>query len=92
MPCLTGHIQTGAGMKSDVVVPDMGEGVTEGTVVEWQCAVGDSVSKGNILLEMMTDKAVFEVESPATGTVIELLAKTDDELRIGSVIARIEHD
>ena len=79
-------------MKSDVVVPDMGEGVTEGTVVEWQCAVGDSVSKGNILLEMMTDKAVFEVESPATGTVIELLAKTDDELRIGSVIARIEHD
>ena len=92
MPWLTGHIQTGADMKSDVVVPDMGEGVTEGTVVEWQCAVGDSVSKGDILLEMMTDKAVFEVESPATGTVIELLAKTDDERRIGSVIARIEHD
>ena len=62
---------------------------TEGMLLNWLVAEGESVSKGDIVAEFEADKATVEVESPADGTVLELLADVGDELGEGVVIARI---
>jgi pyruvate dehydrogenase E2 component (dihydrolipoamide acetyltransferase) len=62
---------------------------TEGMLLNWLVAEGESVSEGDIVAEFEADKATVEVESPASGTVLELLADVGDELEEGVVIARI---
>ena len=76
----------------DVVMPKMGESITEGTILEWYKKVGDVIEKDETLLEIGTDKVDSEIPSPASGTVSELLANSNDIVEVGRVIARIDTD
>src|SRR5436853_7824802 len=76
----------------DVAVPEMGESVSEGTVLEWLVKVGDVVEKDQGLVEISTDKVDAELPSPIAGTVVELLAKPDDVVATGTVVCRIAPD
>ena len=73
----------------DVVMPKMGESIIEGTILEWKKKVGDTINKDETLLEISTDKVDSEIPSPATGTVVEIIAQVNDTIPVGDVIARI---
>src|SRR3954470_15527860 len=73
----------------DVAVPEMGESVSEGTVLDWLVKVGDVVEKDQGLVEISTDKVDAELPSPVAGTVVEILAKPDDVVATGTVVCRI---
>ena len=73
----------------DVVMPKMGESIIEGTILEWKKSVGDSVAKDETLLEISTDKVDSEIPSPASGTILEIIAQVNDTIPVGDVIARI---
>src|SRR3954468_9565564 len=73
----------------DIAVPEMGESVSEGTVLEWLVKVGDVVEKDQGLVEISTDKVDAELPSPVAGTVVEILAKPDDVVATGTVVCRI---
>src|SRR4051812_20826049 len=73
----------------DVAVPEMGESVSEGTVLEWLVKVGDVVERDQGLVEISTDKVDAELPSPVAGTIVELLAKPDDVVATGTVVCRI---
>jgi 2-oxoglutarate dehydrogenase E2 component (dihydrolipoamide succinyltransferase) len=77
-------------MLVDIHVPEIGEGVTHATIVQWRKAAGDAVASGEVIVEIMTDKVSIEVESPASGVLREVLHAADDEVRIGAVVGRIE--
>ena len=74
----------------DVVMPKMGESITEGTILEWRKKPGDPIKKDEILLEIGTDKVDSEIPSAHRGIIIELLAEPNDVIDVGKVIARIE--
>src|SRR5258708_24194551 len=76
-------------MAIDVVMPQMGESIAEGTIVRWIKKVGDKVERDEPLLEISTDKVDAEIPSPASGTVTEILAQEGDTVRVNSVVARI---
>ncbi len=78
----TGEVQ-------DVVMPKMGESITEGTVIVWHKQPGDAIELDETLLEIGTDKVDTEVPSPAAGTLVEILVEEGDTVEVGSVIARI---
>lgn len=76
----------------EVEMPQMGESVMEGTVIEWAKAVGDKVEEDETLLEIATDKVDTEVPSPQAGILIEMLAEEGDTIEVGQAIAVIETD
>jgi len=76
----------------EVEMPQMGESVMEGTVIEWSKKVGDQVEEDETLLEIATDKVDTEVPSPQAGTLIEILAEEGDTIEVGQAIAVIETD
>ena len=76
-------------MPTDVVMPKLGESITEGTILEWKKQVGDTIGKDETLLEISTDKVDSEIPSPASGKIIEVLFKVNDVVPVGEVIARI---
>jgi dihydrolipoamide dehydrogenase len=73
-------------MSTKVVVPEISDGVTAGTVIDIAVAVGDRVEADQTLLELETDKAVVAIPSPLAGKVIELLVAVGDQAAVGSVI------
>jgi 2-oxoglutarate dehydrogenase E1 component len=73
----------------EVAVPNMGESVSEGTVLEWLVKVGDSVEVNQGLVEISTDKVDAEVPSPVAGTVAEILVQPDETVTTGTVLCRI---
>ena len=77
-------------MVIDVVMPKMGESITEGTILEWYKKVGEAIAQDETLLEIGTDKVDSEIPSPKEGIVIEILAQPNDVIDVGEVIARIE--
>src|SRR5215471_12956987 len=76
-------------MATDVLMPQMGESITEGTVVKWLKKVGDTVQRDEPLLEISTDKVDAEIPAPAGGVVTEILAKEGDTVAVNSVLARL---
>ncbi|NED62729.1 pyruvate dehydrogenase complex dihydrolipoyllysine-residue acetyltransferase, partial [Streptomyces sp. SID10244] len=68
----------GSAEGTDVVMPELGESVTEGTVTNWLKAVGDEVAADEPLLEVSTDKVDTEIPSPVAGTLLEIVAEEDD--------------
>ena len=66
-------------------LPDIGEGVVEGEVVEWMVAVGDTVKEDDPILSVMTDKATVEIPAPCDGTVKSLVGEAGDILPVGAV-------
>ncbi len=71
-------------------MPEMGESVTEGTVLEWHVAEGDSVEEGQTMVEVSTDKVDAEVPAPASGTVTKLMVDVDDTIEVGKPMAEID--
>ena len=78
-----------SGEGKDVVLPELGESVTEGTVTRWLKAVGDTVEVDEPLLEISTDKVDTEIPSPVAGTVQEILVQEDETVSVGATLARI---
>lgn len=77
-------------MTIDISIPEVGEGVTEATIVAWHKSIGDPVAEGELIAEIMTDKVNVEIDSAAAGTLVEIIHGADDEVRIGTVIGRLE--
>ena len=73
-------------------LPDIGEGVVEGEVVEWMVAVGDSVKEDDPILSVMTDKATVEIPSPTDGVVKSLVGEPGTILAVGQVCIEFETD
>src|SRR5215831_16955957 len=76
-------------MPTNVIMPQMGESVAEGTVVKWLKKPGDKVERDEPLLEISTDKVDAEIPSPSAGTLSEILAQEGQTVSVNSVIARI---
>ncbi len=66
-------------------LPDIGEGVVEGEVVEWMVSVGDTVKEDDPILSVMTDKATVEIPSPVDGEVSKIIGEPGDILPVGEV-------
>jgi multifunctional 2-oxoglutarate metabolism enzyme len=77
------------GRTLEIVMPRMGESVTEGVVLEWHKASGDAVAADETLVEISTDKVDAEVPAPASGTVTELLVEPGETVTVGQVLARM---
>jgi pyruvate dehydrogenase E2 component (dihydrolipoamide acetyltransferase) len=69
--------------------PDIGEGLTEGEIVRWLVKEGDEIKEGQSLVEVETDKALAEIPSPRTGTILKILAKEKEIVKVGQVIVVI---
>src|SRR5437764_149531 len=76
-------------MAIDVVMPQMGESIAEGTIVRWIKKPGDRVERDEPLLEISTDKVDAEIPSPSSGTLTEILAQEGATVAVNSVVARI---
>jgi pyruvate dehydrogenase E2 component (dihydrolipoamide acetyltransferase) len=77
------------GTAVDVVMPQMGVSVSEGTITKWNKQVGDTIEADETLLEISTDKVDTEVPSPASGVVTEILVPEGETVDVGTVLARI---
>lgn len=73
-------------------MPDVGEGVAEAEVVEWHIKVGDRVEEDQHLVDVMTDKATIDIESPVSGTVVAVAGEVGDVIAIGAMLLVIETD
>jgi len=71
-------------------MPDVGEGVAEAEIVEWHTKVGSLVEEDQHLVDVMTDKATIDIESPVTGTVVEVAGEIGDTIAVGSMLLVIE--
>jgi 2-oxoisovalerate dehydrogenase E2 component (dihydrolipoyl transacylase) len=71
-------------------MPDVGEGVAEAEVVEWHVKVGDRVEEDQHIVDVMTDKATIDIESPVSGTVTTLAGEVGDVVAIGAMLLVIE--
>lgn len=76
----------------DFVLPDLGEGLTEGEIISWRVAVGDQISLNDPLVEVETAKAAVEIPSPFSGRVSEILVDAGAAVDVGQLIVRIEDD
>ena len=76
-------------MIADVIMPKLGESITEGTIIEWKKKIGDMIIQDETILEISTDKVDSEVPSPGAGKITEILYKVNDVVPVGEVIARI---
>src|SRR3954470_18124614 len=77
------------GTTVSVTLPQMGESVSEGTVLEWHKAEGDSVSADETLVEVSTDKVDAEVPAPASGTLVKIHAPEGETIEVGALLAEI---
>lgn len=73
----------------DIVMPKWGMTMQEAEVTEWLVAVGDSVSEGQPIVTVASDKVDADVESPGTGTLTEILVAAGEAAEVGAVIARL---
>src|SRR5213082_308097 len=76
-------------MPTDVVMPQMGESIAEGTIVRWIKKVGDKIDRDEPLFEISTDKVDAEIPSPAGGVVSEIRVKEGETVPVNSVVAVI---
>ncbi|HMT08712.1 MAG TPA: hypothetical protein PKA82_11965, partial [Pyrinomonadaceae bacterium] len=74
-------------MSVDVVMPQMGESITEGTVSRWLKAVGDTIAKDEAILEISTDKVDAEVPSPGAGILLAINVPEGETVEVGTVVA-----
>ncbi|MBZ6081359.1 2-oxoglutarate dehydrogenase, E2 component, dihydrolipoamide succinyltransferase [Streptomyces olivaceus] len=79
----------GSAEGTDVVLPALGESVTEGTVTRWLKSVGDSVEADEPLLEVSTDKVDTEIPAPTSGTLLEIVVGEDESAEVGAKLAVI---
>ena len=75
---------------ADVIMPKMGESITEGTILTWHKKPGDKIEVDETIVEVSTDKVDTEIPSPESGTITELLFSEGDVVEVGKVIAKID--
>ncbi len=76
----------------DVIMPQMGESIAEGTMSKWIKQVGDSVKRDEPIFEISTDKVDAEIPAPNAGTLVEVLVQEGETVEVGTVVGRIETD
>jgi pyruvate dehydrogenase E2 component (dihydrolipoamide acetyltransferase) len=76
-------------MATDVIMPQMGESIAEGTITKWLKSPGDAVSRDEPLFEISTDKVDAEIPSPAAGTLLEILVPPGRTVAVSTVVGRI---
>jgi pyruvate dehydrogenase E2 component (dihydrolipoamide acetyltransferase) len=81
--------QASGGSSTPVLMPELGESVTEGTVTRWLKKVGDTVEVDEPLVEVSTDKVDTEIPSPVAGTLLSITAEEDDTVPVGGELAKI---
>ncbi|MES2306193.1 MAG: dihydrolipoamide acetyltransferase family protein [Gemmatimonadota bacterium] len=74
----------------DVIMPQMGESITEGTMSRWMKQIGDTVKRDEPIFEISTDKVDAEIPAPTAGTLAEILVKDGETVAVGTIVARIE--
>ncbi|MBI5809553.1 MAG: 2-oxoglutarate dehydrogenase, E2 component, dihydrolipoamide succinyltransferase [Ignavibacteriales bacterium] len=79
-------------MEIEVVMPQMGESITEGTIIKWHKKKGDLVKKDEIIYEISTDKVDTEIPSPTDGKLIDIKVLENETVEVGTVVAIIETD
>ena len=79
-------------MKVEVLLPQWGMGMSEGTVVTWMKKVGDRVTEDEPIAEIEAEKATQELESPVTGTLTEIVVSEGEEAKVRTILAWIETD
>src|SRR6267378_3943006 len=72
-----------------ITMPEMGESVTEGTILEWLKQVGDEVEADEGIVEVSTDKVDTEIPAPATGVLTKILVDPDETVPVGTVLGEI---
>src|SRR5438093_12245384 len=77
-------------MPTDIIMPQLGESIAEGTIVKWLVAPGGRVEKDQPLLEVETDKVALEVPSPTGGFLSDVLVPEGQTVPVGTLIARLE--
>ena len=77
-------------MATEILVPQLGNEVTEAEVTEWAASVGDSVSAGEIIVVISTTKAALEIEAPADGILSEIRVDEGELTEVGAVLGVIE--
>lgn len=77
-------------MATDIIMPQLGESIAEGTVVKWLVPVGGVIEKDQSLLEVETEKVALEIPSPATGLLSEIVVREGETVPVGTLLARIE--
>ncbi|MFA5118350.1 MAG: biotin/lipoyl-containing protein [Candidatus Omnitrophota bacterium] len=73
-----------------VILPELGEGIEKATVSFWYFKAGDTVKEKDTLVELTTDKAAFNLPSPAAGTITEVFFSEGDPVKVGEVLALID--
>ena len=79
-------------MPTDVIMPQMGESIVEGTIVRWRRAVGDAVERDDPLFDIATDKVDTEVPAAVTGRLTEILVPEGETVEVNTVVARITEE
>jgi 2-oxoglutarate dehydrogenase E2 component (dihydrolipoamide succinyltransferase) len=79
-------------MKVEIVMPKMGESISEGTLIKWHKKKGDSVKKDEIIFEISTDKVDTEIPSPDSGILTEIRVNEQETVEVGTIVAIIETD
>ena len=76
----------------DIIMPKMGESVSEGTIIKWHKKVGQQVKRDEIIFEISTDKVDTEIPSPVDGVLQEIKANEGDTVEVGSVVAVVSEN
>src|ERR1041385_6307166 len=79
-------------MATEVVMPQMGESIAEGTITKWLKSVGDKVERDEPLFEISTDKVDAEIPSPAAGTLSEIKHQEGETVEVNTVVAVLDGD
>ncbi|MCZ6532627.1 MAG: E3 binding domain-containing protein, partial [SAR324 cluster bacterium] len=79
-------------MEIEIVVPELGESITEATVSAWLKSPGDAVAEGDVLLELETDKVMVEVPGVQAGVLTEILKRENEKVNIGEVLGKLDTD
>jgi len=74
----------------EIIVPELAESITEGTISEWLVQPGEKVEKGDPIVELETDKVNVEINSDYSGVLVEVLAEEGDDVNVGDVIAKVD--
>src|SRR5712692_6440951 len=77
-------------MSTEIVMPQMGESIAEGTITKWLKKVGERVERDEPLFEISTDKVDAEIPSPAAGVLAKILVKENETVAVNTVVAVID--
>jgi pyruvate dehydrogenase E2 component (dihydrolipoamide acetyltransferase) len=88
-PAAAAPAASSGGDATEIVMPQMGESITEGTVSKWLKSVGDTIEKDEAILEISTDKVDAEVPSPAAGKLLEIKVQEGETVEVGAILALV---